>query len=322
MNAEQEEISRGLLARLVARFIGGDESRFEFRRSRSGRFNTTYFVKGAARPVLLRIAPPPEYSPKMLFYERRMMRQEPPLHELVRSLTSVPVPEIIGFDWSHRRIERDYLVMERMPGIALSELRQISHGCYERVMFEIGRYLRQLHSIEGESYGYVGPHRPMKPQKDWAAAFRVMWNKLLDDIRSVNGYSEREEVLMRQLLDRHFSIFLRDAPARLLHMDIWSQNILVDSDCKITGIVDMDRALWGDVEIEFAVLDYTGCSEQAFWQGYGSERDLSEAAQVRRIFYLLYEIQKYIFIRRARYGRPELADRYRVKSLRLARQLM
>ena len=44
------------------------------------------------------------------------------------------------------------------------------------------------------------------------------------------------------------------------------------------------------------MLDYCGISTPAFWQGYGRDRDLSEPAQVRRVFYLLCEIQKYVVI--------------------------
>jgi hypothetical protein len=42
---------------------------------------------------------------------------------------------------------------------------------------------------------------------------------------------------------------------------------------------------------------------------------------VRRIFYLLYEVQKYIVIRRVRGHDPRRADQYRQQSLRLAGQL-
>jgi fructosamine-3-kinase len=89
----------------------------------------------------------------------------------------------------------------------------------------------------------------------------------------------------------------------------------------LTGLLDWDRAPWGDPEIEFAVLDYCGISEPAFWEGYGAERDRSPEAEVRRVFYLLYELQKYIFIRRVRRNRPDQAEQYRRRSLDLARQL-
>ena len=60
---------------------------------------------------------------------------------------------------------------------------------------------------------------------------------------------------MRDLLDLYLEHFDRPITPRLLHMDVWSQNILIDEEGNVTGLVDFDRALWGDVEIEFAVLD-------------------------------------------------------------------
>ena len=105
-------------------------------------------------------------------------------------------------------------------------------------------------------------------------------------------------------------------------MDIWHQNILVDDAGRVTGIVDWDRGLWGDPEIEFAVLDYCGISEPAFWEGYGKKRDESPEAMVRQRFYLLYELQKYIVIRAGRNRDYAGAQRYKRQSLALAQDLV
>jgi fructosamine-3-kinase len=137
-----------------------------------------------------------------------------------------------------------------------------------------------------------------------------MWNRLIDGVADVGHYDSAESGHLRRLLDRHLRLFDRDLPSCLLHMDIWAQNILVD-DGRVTGIVDWDRALWGDREIEFAVLDYCGISEPAFWEGYGERRDASAEAQVRQLFYLLYELQKYIIIRQGRGRDAEGARRYK-----------
>jgi fructosamine-3-kinase len=137
----------------------------------------------------------------------------------------------------------------------------------------------------------------------------------------VGHYSRDEAAMMRDLLDRHLALFDRPVPSSLLHMDIWHQNILVDEAGNVTGLVDWDRALWGDPEIEFAVLDYCGISGPAFWEGYGRERDLSPAARIRRVFYLLYELQKYIVIRQGRNRDPAGARRYKQQVMQLARQI-
>jgi aminoglycoside phosphotransferase (APT) family kinase protein len=105
-------------------------------------------------------------------------------------------------------------------------------------------------------------------------------------------------------------------------MDVWSQNILVDEQGYMTGLVDFDRALWGDPEIEFAVLDYCGISEPAFWLGYGRDRDTSFSAQIRARFYLLYEVQKYIPIRIWRRNAPAQALEYKRTAFGLAQPLL
>jgi fructosamine-3-kinase len=103
---------------------------------------------------------------------------------------------------------------------------------------------------------------------------------------------------------------------------VWAQNILIDEAGNVTGLVDLDRALWGDIEIEFAVLDYCGVSEPAFWEGYGTRRDESPPATIRRLFYLLYEVQKYMPIRVWRRNDPAGALRYKRHSFALAAQLL
>ena len=104
-------------------------------------------------------------------------------------------------------------------------------------------------------------------------------------------------------------------------MDVWAENILADERGLLTGLIDWDRACWGDPEIEFAVLDYCGISEPPFWEGYGAVRDGSPEAEIRRILYLLYEVQKYIVIRRVRGNDPVRADGYRRQCLRLAQAI-
>jgi aminoglycoside phosphotransferase (APT) family kinase protein len=227
------------------------------------------------------------------------------------------LPEIHAFDESHDLIASDYLIMQRMPGRPLSEASGIDG---RRVLQTVGECLRQVHAITAEAYGYIGEHRPMTAQNSWQDAFVLMWNKLIDDITATGHYSEDEEYRLRKLLDRHLEYFDRPVAACLLHMDVWSQNIMVDDSGTLTGLIDWDRALWGDPEIEFAVLDYCGISEPAFWEGYGQQRDNSRAAQIRGVFYLLYELQKYVAIRHFRGNRPDTARTYKEHAMQLVRQ--
>jgi len=287
-----------------------------FQRIATGKFNDSFFATlDDGREVVLRIAPPDDAG--FLFYERRMMAQEPTLHRLLREKTAIPVAEVLAYDDSRRLLDRDFLVLSRLPGTALSDL-SVTGDAVNRVLEQVGRHLRQLHdTCRADRYGYLGEHRPMQPQDTWAAAFRVMWDKLVGDIHACGAYDAAEARAVRSALDPHLAAFDRPVPSCLLHMDIWSQNILVDGEATVAGIVDWDRALWGDPEIEFAVLDYCGISEPAFWRGYGRERDTSPRARIRHAFYTLYELQKYIVIRTLRSRRPADALRYKAHALRL-----
>jgi aminoglycoside phosphotransferase (APT) family kinase protein len=313
----QNRFTNAVLTRLVARHLTTSPESLTLRRSPTGKFNDTYFIEGGSLPMVLRVAPPDDRS-RMLFYERRMMRQEPGLHALLKERTDVPVPAILAHDFSRTEIDPDYLLMERLPGTPISHVLALTQGVFDDLLRQVGRCLRQVHEIRGDRHGYVGDHHPMEPQPDWPSAFRIMWHKLLDDIERCDGYTPDEANRMRRLLDRHAGVFDRPVPASLLHMDVWAENILADEQGRLAGLIDWDRACWGDPEIEFAVLDYCGISEPAFWEGYGATRDAAPEAEIRRIFYLLYEVQKYIVIRRVRGNDPVRADGYRRQCLRLA----
>jgi aminoglycoside phosphotransferase (APT) family kinase protein len=292
----------------------------------TGKHNRSYFVACSAGDFVARIAPPDDAG--FLFYERRMMRQEPPLHALIRARLPIPVAEIVHADFSRSRLDRDYLIMAALPGIPLSAATNLSRATLDRALRQTGDCLRQLHTLTAADclgaplHGYAGPHEPMVPQSNWWDAFRVMWHQLLDDVVACQAYTPEEGQAMRDLLDYHRRYFDRPVEPRLLHMDVWSQNILIDDLGNVTGLVDFDRALWGDPEIEFAVLDYCGISEPAFWQGYGARREASAAASVRRQFYLLYEVQKYMPIEVWRRGDRQAAQAYKRQCLALAAELL
>lgn len=305
------------LGELVRRCWPEAPAGLRFRPIPTGKFNESFWVDTEDKSFVLRIAPPA--GTPVLFYERDMMRQEPAIHAIVGERTNVPVARIIGYDFTRTVIDRDFLLMERLPGRAWSEVPWVDT---RRVLVQLGAYLAQVHQIRGDRYGYVGPHQPMEPQSSWVDAFGIMWNKLIDDIEATGHYDQQDGAYLRKLFDRHMRLFDRPVPACLLHMDIWHQNILVDERGQVTGIVDWDRALWGDPEIEFAVLDYCGISEEAFWEGYGARRDWSQEAQLRWVFYYLYELQKYIVIRHGRNRNPQAAARYKREALAMARRLL
>src|SRR3954465_8120315 len=144
----KDDLPKPLLANLVARHLDVDPESLRLRRCSTGKFNMTYFVDGGPEPLVLRIAPPDDRD-RMLFYEHRMMRQEPALHALLRERTDVPVPALLAHDFSRRDIDRDYLLMERMPGMPTSSMANLAHRQLDAILREVGRCLPQVHALTG-----------------------------------------------------------------------------------------------------------------------------------------------------------------------------
>ncbi|MFW6151403.1 MAG: phosphotransferase family protein, partial [Verrucomicrobiota bacterium] len=108
----------------------------------AGKFSEVFIVEAGGREYVLRIAPPDGML--QLFYERRMMRQEPAIHEKLLAETGVPAPPIIACDFGRTRINRDYLIMPRFPGAPLSEA-GLSGAARDRALKEWGGYVREIH---------------------------------------------------------------------------------------------------------------------------------------------------------------------------------
>lgn len=283
----------------------------------TGKHNSTYMVRLLDAPAavdgdraILRVAPSDDAG--FVFYEQNMMSREPAIHAEVMHNTAIPVPQIYVYDDSRESMDRSFLIMEFMPGTPLSDV-ELPPEQRRLTMEALGRYLRQLHDrCTAETFGYPGGGSGKPRWTRWPEAFFSMWDRMIRDIENCGVYSPEEGKGAREALQSGVEAFEERRRASLLHMDIWAQNILVNPDGEITAILDWDRALWGDPEIEFAILNYVDFDTSSFWRGYGSRPPADEAAELRARFYHLYEVQKYLVIWTLRGG----ADRDRIRRYR------
>jgi fructosamine-3-kinase len=262
----------------------------------AGHYNDSYYIEADNGKFVLRVAPP-DNVPK-LFYEIDMMKSEVNIHRLVREHTDVPAPEIVFHDFSREVIDRDYLVMEYLRG---------SSGPFDER--QLGEYVRQIHAIELDMFGY--PERAAPMGESWPDIFHTYVILILQDCLSCGVIDSSEHDYFLSIYDKQ-GVFIGNVKPSLLHLDLWSQNILTING-KITAILDFDRGLYGDPELEFAVLDTYGYSTPEFFDGYGKPRPIDSEAQIRRKLYIVYELIKYAFIRVAR-GKSMLTGRSHVEQ--------
>lgn len=286
----------------------------DYQKIQTGFFNTTYRIitPVSEHDLILRIEP--SSNTGMLFYEKNMMYREPQIHEQVRKKTNIPIPHIILYDFSKSIVPHAYLIMEFMNGKPITEI-TLPGQASNKIFIETGTYLRQLHEkVISDKYGYPGNYC-MELQNSWISAFSIMWNNLIDDIEACSVYDKKETTFAKKQLDNLYWAFDRQVQASLLHMDIWSQNILLNDRQIISGILDWDRALYGDPEIEFAVLEYVGFLNHSFLEGYGKMLPDSKEFRIRNVFYYLYEFQKYLVIWTLRRPNRAMVRNYKEHAL-------
>ena len=227
-------------------------------------------------------------------YERDLLRTEALFYRANAAAT--PVPRIVHTDFSRRHVPGDLLVMTELPGATWN-----SSPRAPRLRAELGGLVAALHRTAGTGFGY--PQGPLSPS--WRTAFSAMLAAVLAD-------AERFGTTLPCRLDdllAHSSILDEVEQPVLVHFDLWPGNVLVDSHT-VTGLIDAERAFWGDPLADFVSLALFGDIERDkdFLRGYreaGGTVTFDEGARRRLALYrcYLYLIMLVEMVPRGR-GRP------------------
>lgn len=279
--------TREQIARMVARAFGGQgiaAGEDAVRELKEGWYNVAYAVcLDDGREVILKIAPPKDAD--VLAYERNIMETEVASMRLVCANPRIPAPEVYSFDQTRELCDADYFFMEKIAGENLEYVKDtLPPEAQEAVDFRIGEIVREINSYSGTYFGYPG--NPGLRGATWREAFlKIIEAALHDGLRKNVDYGHSYDVL-RALVCRHAPALDEVTAPCLVHWDAWDSNFLV-KDGQITGILDFERALWGDplMEVQFRPIYRTSLTGSM--RGYG-KTVLTHAETQRSHLYLLY----------------------------------
>jgi aminoglycoside phosphotransferase (APT) family kinase protein len=196
------------------------------------------------------------------------------------------VPAIYFHDDSHAIIDSEYFLMSFVPGQAYHQVRE-SYTPQRRAMIEqtVGNYLRQINTITSAFFGY--PTMAGRRYTTWREAFLAMFEDLLQDGSDKQVVLPLDYATLRRQVEAVAPALDDVRVPQLVHWDLWDGNIFVEPKTgQITGIIDFERALWGDplMEFQYRTLEIT----PAYESGYGLSLLDSPTALVRRTLYNLY----------------------------------
>jgi len=273
------------LREIVENAFGKGITLLASRENGEGWFNALYALSlSDGREVFLKAAPPAGVS--CLRYEKNIIRTETAVLKIFQEHEEIPSPRVLYNDESRRIIESDYFIMEKLPGSTLTALRDsLDDRTRYRLDRKKGRISREINRIKGDRYGLFGADRPHFPT--WKEAFLNLVDDILADGEDFQAPLPLPVDSFRKIFqDRSDCLDSVEEPA-LIHWDLHDGNVMVDGDMSVTGIIDCDRAMWGDPAIEAyhsALFPQGG----AFYEGYGGDILKQEGFVPRRELYDLY----------------------------------
>ncbi len=249
-----------------------------------GWFNVAYRLDLAdGRAVVLKIAPPP--GVEVMTYERDMMAGEVAALRLIRERTSVPVPGVHHYDATHELVDADWFVMALVEGDNVGMIKEsLTADEQEGYLRLMGSATRDLNAIPGVGFGRFNA--------DLHPSWREAFGRVLED---VIGDGERRGVdlgwdyaeVRRVVADHEHHLDAVRRPV-FCEWDLWDSNMIV-RDGRLAGIIDHERAFWGDPIMEAGLVRWGADpeSKRPFLDGYG-RGPLTDAEAARRLLYDLH----------------------------------
>jgi len=220
--------------------------------------------------------------------EMGLMKTEVETLKLIKGKLSVKTPEVYLYDDSRTLCDGSYFVMEFIPGVdywSLKSEEKLSKEDINDIDIQIGKLCKEMLDITGTYFGIPGiPDCRFDNLYDFVL---YLFKNLLSDAedKKIDLTTSSDEIL--SLFERDRIFFENTEAPSLVHYDLWEGNIFL-IDKKISGVIDWERALYGDplMEDRFRMEKYT----PAFFDGFGQSQ--FSYREIRRL--LWYDLLLYL----------------------------
>jgi aminoglycoside phosphotransferase (APT) family kinase protein len=240
-----------------------------------GTFNTTYLVtfQDGSKSVL-RVAPPATADTS--WDEAALMRREYLIQPFFAAIAAL-MPKIMMIDFTHQLIDRDYMFQSFIEGERWDHIEdELAPGENLALWQQLGRVVKLMHTTTKDRFGWPDPGPEF-----------TTWSALVIDRFERIARSMHEEQLdstrflhILDVIRSHTPLLDEIRTPCLLHGDLWLFNILVtrgEAGAQIAGILDADRAWWGDPMADWLMFLLTirrgepewDQVQAAFWDAYG-----------------------------------------------------
>ena len=248
----KNRLSEDKIRKLVRIHFGRECETGEITELTGGMFNAIYRIerKNEKDAVILKVGVIPDTT--LLTYERDIMPVEVECYRMIREQTTVPVPEVLAYDFSKRYIESNYFFMTELKGELFSKvMKKMGQENADRIREELAGYLYQIHGVKGKYFGYFTKDE-RRQYSTWKEAFFHMFRQILADGREHRVKLPYARIMAA--LQRYEGCLEDVTEPVLVEYDCHEGNIFVKktgNSYTIEGILDFERAFWGDPIADF-----------------------------------------------------------------------
>ena len=208
-----------------------------------GLFNTTYRLDTDGGRFILRVGP--VHRELLLYYETGLMLAEETVYRLM---------EENGIPGSHVRAMgsidgREYMIVDYIDAKPLSALK-LTPEEYAILHEEMVDALSALHRIRGDRFGRLAEVLRGRGFPDWYSHILHETQAVLcQGVLAGSFTPEEAEQILHVVTAAHPALAEVTVPS-LCHGDLWGGNILVTPDLHLAAVIDLDRALYGDIDFD------------------------------------------------------------------------
>ncbi|ERJ11012.1 aminoglycoside phosphotransferase family protein [Haloplasma contractile] len=271
--------------RMVRKAFGEEIEVANIEELTEGYFNTAYLVTlNNGDKSVLKVSPSEDVT--VMSYEKNLMKTEVFTLESIYSIGGIPVPKVLYYDKNKEIINSDYFFMEFVEGKPLNNVRdQLTSEQYNKISSQLGDYAKKINSLDGNYFGSIS--RVDKRYNTWSDAFLSMIKELLDDAENMNVLLPCKSNELYSMISGYQEVLNKVKKPSLVHKDMWEGNIFIDpKSSRITGIIDCERALFGDPLIEI-VCGFL-VENKRFMDTYMGKTELNKDEYIRVTLYKVY----------------------------------
>ena len=322
MEGRPTELTDDQITSILERCFGAGAQSLRIQELRGGTFNEAYLIEISEKnKVVLRVAPPP--VPDTYWDDRALMRREHTILPFFASIATL-TPKTILSDFTHQIVGRDYVLQTYLEGERWENIEdELTDEENGDLWQQCGAIVKRVHETTDEQFGY--PY-PGKSFANWHAVIMDRFSRIAQSLKDHQAEISTFSAIS-DLAGSSPSAFDEVQTPRLLHGDLWTFNLLVtrkNGRPLITGVLDTERAWWGDPLadwIMFCLSIRNGEAEwqeriSAFYEGYGS-LEKSATRQFRQEVYNAMHIGSSV-VWAVRYGNREDIERGRQDLGRIA----